>query len=99
MTVLKKVACEKCKMPRLFYRYMDKDLSAADVRDLKLYLSKYRSCRCHLRFEKSLRRSFKVHLGAGALSGAAEKRIRMQIRRLSRKARKAKPGRTSRSKK
>ncbi len=64
----KRVPCERCKVPKLFYLAMDHELSPAKAKELKTYLAANRRCLRHLRFEKSLRKVLEQQMGKTASS-------------------------------
>jgi anti-sigma factor (TIGR02949 family) len=55
MKKYKKKDCGHCRMPEVFYRYMDKEITKQDARQLKDYLAANKECCNHLEFEQAMR--------------------------------------------
>jgi anti-sigma factor (TIGR02949 family) len=77
MAGYKKVKCDRCTMPKVFYKFLDKDLAPKDIKRLKTYLAKNKSCCGHMEFEESLRQS----LGKTVKSKKAPKGLKARLKK------------------
>lgn len=73
--------CKKCKMPKLFYLWMDKELSPAQIVRIKRYIAKSKRCCGHMEFERNLRAVLKKNAGPVRMPVKLKAMIRKKMAR------------------
>jgi hypothetical protein len=64
-------------MTKVFYQYLDKDLSPREIKRLKDYLAKNKTCCGHMEFEENLRHA----LGDTIKSKKAPKSLKSRLKK------------------
>jgi anti-sigma factor (TIGR02949 family) len=79
MKKYKKKDCGRCRMPEVFYKYMDKEISGQDVRQLKDYLAAHKECCHHLEFEQAMRGAIIKTQSAAKAPRSLKKKISKKV--------------------
>jgi hypothetical protein len=66
-------------MPKVFYQFLDRDLSANDIKRLKAYLARYKNCAGHMEFEKLLRKKLAKTMAAPKASKALRQKLKKTL--------------------